>query len=236
FVWARMPPARRMSRSRGVITHEAVKRALVRALTTVTLVPAASDARRPSKTRRSSRSIPSQAAGSSNTSGTTPQLMRFARWMRAKDLASTTRTPRNIGAMAATSREEPWPYVSPATSTPRPAALARATNSSSTYLKECSAMAGTLERKTSTAAPAGENGADARDRAAGGLGDERARGQQVGQQTLARHRLEDAMAAREEHERDGAVHALTLQHAVHRGHVVPRAVRARADHHLLDGL
>src|SRR2546428_7023410 len=39
---------------------------------------------------------------------------------------------------------------------PRPDAFARATNSASTYLKECSAMAGTLERNTSTAAPAGE--------------------------------------------------------------------------------
>src|SRR5713226_8013426 len=38
----------------------------------------------------------------------------------------------------------------------RPAVFARATNSASTYLKVCSAMAGTLERKTSTAAPAGE--------------------------------------------------------------------------------
>src|SRR5215471_886871 len=38
----------------------------------------------------------------------------------------------------------------------RPAALARATNSASTYLKENSAMAGMLERNTSTAAPAGE--------------------------------------------------------------------------------
>src|SRR5712691_9060419 len=39
---------------------------------------------------------------------------------------------------------------------PRPAAFARATNSASTYLNVCSAMAGTFERKTSTAAPAGE--------------------------------------------------------------------------------
>src|SRR5215470_14197134 len=38
----------------------------------------------------------------------------------------------------------------------RPAALARATNSASTYLKVCSAMPGTFERRTSTAAPAGE--------------------------------------------------------------------------------
>src|SRR5215468_10580490 len=38
----------------------------------------------------------------------------------------------------------------------RPAALARATNSASTYLNENSAMAGMLERNTSTAAPAGE--------------------------------------------------------------------------------
>src|SRR5262249_19046099 len=39
---------------------------------------------------------------------------------------------------------------------PRPAAFARGTNSGSTYLKQCSAMAGTFERNTSTAAPAGE--------------------------------------------------------------------------------
>src|SRR2546429_7366960 len=39
---------------------------------------------------------------------------------------------------------------------PGPAATARVTNSGSTYLKEISAIAGMLERKTSTAAPAGE--------------------------------------------------------------------------------
>src|SRR5438445_8660237 len=39
---------------------------------------------------------------------------------------------------------------------PHPAAFARVTNSGSTYLKENSAIAGMLERKTSTAAPAGE--------------------------------------------------------------------------------
>src|SRR5256884_9893090 len=38
----------------------------------------------------------------------------------------------------------------------RPAALARATNSASTYLKQTSAMAGTFERNISAAAPAGE--------------------------------------------------------------------------------
>ncbi len=38
----------------------------------------------------------------------------------------------------------------------RPAAFARATNSGSTYLKVNSAIAGMLERKTSTEAPAGE--------------------------------------------------------------------------------
>ena len=39
---------------------------------------------------------------------------------------------------------------------PCPAALARATNSGSTYLKQKSAMAGTFERNISAAAPAGE--------------------------------------------------------------------------------
>ena len=39
---------------------------------------------------------------------------------------------------------------------PLPAALARATNSGSTYLNENSAMAGMLERNISAAAPAGE--------------------------------------------------------------------------------
>src|SRR5947207_1990977 len=39
---------------------------------------------------------------------------------------------------------------------PRPAAFARATNSGSTYLNVCSAMAGAFDRSTSTAAPAGE--------------------------------------------------------------------------------
>src|SRR5690242_14910407 len=38
----------------------------------------------------------------------------------------------------------------------RPSALARATNSGSTYLNENSAMAGTLERNISAAVPAGE--------------------------------------------------------------------------------
>src|SRR2546422_11437301 len=39
---------------------------------------------------------------------------------------------------------------------PRPAAFARATKSASTYLKQNSEIAGMFERKTSTAAPAGE--------------------------------------------------------------------------------
>src|SRR2546422_11025470 len=39
---------------------------------------------------------------------------------------------------------------------PEPAALARATNSASVFLNVNSAMAGTLERKTSTAVPDGE--------------------------------------------------------------------------------
>src|SRR3989442_15855457 len=39
---------------------------------------------------------------------------------------------------------------------PRPAAFARATKSASTYLKQKSEIAGMFERKTSTAAPAGE--------------------------------------------------------------------------------
>ena len=38
-----------------------------------------------------------------------PQLIRFARWMRAKLLASTARTPRWSGESTAASREEPWP-------------------------------------------------------------------------------------------------------------------------------
>ena len=40
--------------------------------------------------------------------------------------------------------------------TEHPAVFARETNSGSTYLKQNSAIAGTFERKTSTAAPAGE--------------------------------------------------------------------------------
>ena len=68
----------------------------------------------------------------------------------------TARTPRYMGAITAASRDEPCPYVSPATMMLRPAAFARATNSGSTYLNECSAMAGTFERNTRTAEPAGE--------------------------------------------------------------------------------
>ena len=46
--------------------------------------------------------------------------------------------------------------MSPPTRMPAPAALARATNSASMFLNVNSAMAGTLERKTSTAVPDGE--------------------------------------------------------------------------------
>ena len=98
-----------MSRSRGVMMHETVKRAFVRAFTTLTRPAPTSPARRFSSRRRSSRSIVSQAPGSSKTSGVMPQLMRFARWMRANDLAMTARTPRCIGPVAAASREDPWP-------------------------------------------------------------------------------------------------------------------------------
>src|SRR5690349_10745863 len=68
----------------------------------------------------------------------------------------TARMPRNIGPVAAASRDDPWPYVSPPTMMPRPAALARATKSASTYLNVNSEIAGMFERNTSTAEPAGE--------------------------------------------------------------------------------
>ena len=79
----------------------------VRVSRTGTRSPAASAARRPSRRNRPPASIASYDAGSSSVSGTMPQLIRFARWIRANDLASTTRTPRYIGPIAATSREEP---------------------------------------------------------------------------------------------------------------------------------
>src|SRR5437867_2310863 len=116
---------------------------------------------------------------------------------------------------------------------PRPEAFARATNPGSTYLKQCSAMAGKFERKTSTAAPAGEvaiertqpprsgggDVADAGARAARRFRDDSAGRQQIGQEALASHRLEDAVAARKEHERERRVHAASAEHAGHRRHV-----------------
>src|SRR5262249_1323212 len=103
-----------------------------------------------------SGSIPAKSSGLSSTSGTTPQLIRFVRWIRANDLTMTARTPRYIGPVAAASRDEPWPYVSPPTMMDRPAALARARKAASTYVKQNSEIAGMFERNTRTAEPAGE--------------------------------------------------------------------------------
>src|SRR3990172_1186555 len=75
--------------------------------------------------------------------------------MRAKDLTMTARTPSAIGPEAADSRDEPWPYVSPATMIPAFAALARVANSGSRYLKQNSAIAGMLERRTRAWMPEG---------------------------------------------------------------------------------
>ena len=85
----------------------AVNAAPVRVLTIVIRSPAASAARSPGRRRRSSRSMPAKAARSSKTSGTTPQLIRFVRWIRANDFAITARTPRYMGPIAAASRDEP---------------------------------------------------------------------------------------------------------------------------------
>ena len=81
-------------------THDAVKRGAAPGVgdrDRSTRPPA--PARSPSRRRRSSRSRPSQCRRSSKTSGTRPQLMRLARWIRANDLAMTARTPRCMGPM-----------------------------------------------------------------------------------------------------------------------------------------
>ena len=62
----------------------------------------------------------------------------------------------------------------------------------------------------------GRHVADARARAAGRLGHRGAGGEQVGEQPLARHRLEDAVAAREDHERDRRMHLPAAHDADHR--------------------
>ena len=80
----------------------------------------------------------------------------------------------------------------------------------------------------------GRDVADAGARAARRLGDDRARRDEVRHQTLARHRLEDLLAGREEDERDVRVNAPAAQNLGDDGHVLPRAVRARADQDLLD--
>ena len=49
----------------------------------------------------------SSSAGLEKMTGRTPWFIRLSWWIRAKLLASTTFTPRNIGAMAACSLEEP---------------------------------------------------------------------------------------------------------------------------------
>ena len=77
--------------------------------------------------------------------------------------------------------------------------------------------------------------ADAGARAAGRLGHRGPRGDEVGEQPLASHGLEDPVAAREEHEGHRGMPRAGRASRGHRRHVVPRAVRARADHHLLDG-
>ena len=53
-----------------------------------------------------------------------PMPIRLLRWMRSKLSASTARTPRSLGPLAAQSREEPEPYSFPAMTrvgTPSPA-------------------------------------------------------------------------------------------------------------------
>src|SRR5204863_6683497 len=92
FVCASTPPASRISRSRGVSTHVVAKLSPVRVFVTVIDVPATSEARSVSMRSTSSRSIVSYAAGSANVSGATPQLIRFARWIRANDFTITART------------------------------------------------------------------------------------------------------------------------------------------------
>ena len=90
--------------------------------------------------------------------------------------------------------------------------------------------------RAQAAAARGRHVADARARPAGGLGDAGARGQQGGEQALARHHLEDAVAAREDHEGARGRDPPALEHARHRLHVLPGGVGAGADHDLLDRL
>ncbi len=58
-----------------------------------------------------------QVVPSSNTSGSTPMPIRFERWMRSNDCATTARTPSSTVPLAAQSREEPVPYSLPANTT-----------------------------------------------------------------------------------------------------------------------
>ena len=51
---------------------------------------------------------------SMNCSGRMPMPMRLERWMRSKLSAMATRTPSSIGPLAAQSRDEPLPYILPA--------------------------------------------------------------------------------------------------------------------------
>ena len=43
--------------------------------------------------------------------------MRFDRWIRSKLSANAARMPRSAGPFAAQSRDEPLPYILPATTT-----------------------------------------------------------------------------------------------------------------------
>ena len=75
--------------------------------------------------------------------------------------------------------------------------------------------------------------ADARAGAAGGLGYRGARHEQIGEEALSRHDLEDPAAPREDHQVHARRDALALDGLAHRPHVFPGGIGAGADHDLL---
>ena len=84
-------------------------------------------------------------------------------------------------------------------------------------------------------APRGGDVTDARARSARRLRDGGAGHEQIGQQPFAGHDLEDAARAGEGHEVNARRDLPALEGLAYRPHVFPRGVRARADHHLVDG-
>ena len=136
-VWARRPPASRMSRSRGVSTQRAWMRRPRRLRPRRSAVAGGQRGAevvepQPVVALRSRRSPP----GRRTRAARTPQLIRLARWMRAKLLASTAAHAR--GTCGPTRRRLARGALAvglAAHDDAAPAARARATNSASTFRK-----------------------------------------------------------------------------------------------------